>query len=163
MSKTLKNGGFFLMYCILQFCIKYEPRSLSSSTCLLQKDGGATSKKNLVHWKLAKSQGCVCARTCTHVCVRFLVCVCVVPWWTFTLMSLHMHYKLIESRYDKRFHITKARKFIQHLVMKALCVRMYFGIHGQIFQEPFLKENRNVFFCGHCFDDRKLCPFYGKL
>lgn len=30
--------------------------------------------------------------------------------------------------------------------MKTIRVQMYFGTHGQIHQESFLRENRNVFF-----------------
>ena len=28
---------------------------------------------------------------------------------------------------------------------------------------PFSRQNRNVFLCGHCFDDRHFCPFYGEI
>lgn len=123
-----------------------------------RKTRGVTSKKNPVHSNVGKKSGLgVC------VCVWLLVYISVAPWWIFTLMSLHINYKLIEIRYDKWFHISKAYRFIKHLAMKAVCVQMCFGTHGHIYQEPSFGANRNVFFCGHCFDDRQLCPFYGKV
>ena len=71
----------------------------------------------------------------------------------FTLVNLHINYKLIESRYGKCFCIMKAWRFMKHLIMKALGLQMHSRTHGQIYQEPIPRENSNILFCDYCLDD----------
>ena len=42
-------------------------------------------------------------------------------------MSLHINYKLIESRYDTWFQIMNACRFIKQLAMKAVCAQVCFA------------------------------------
>ena len=37
--------------------------------------------------------------------------------------------------------------------MKALGLQMHSRTHGQIYQEPIPRENRNILFCDYCLDD----------